>query len=634
MKIKKKFKFSLLVSIIFTLLLGLLFYTLTYYNSSTAKKEIERELKNGQFYATRYAQIQVELYINKITNFIDAISNSPEIIQSFESGSNIEESLAAIYDSDRGVDMDFLFAKINNNPQIINISSSIFNTDIIAKNLDKPLLKLNQNIEIATSQEEGKTIVYAYSIRPIISSQTGEVLGDITVGIIINNNLNMLERLKEIENLIDIDIYYNQDKILDLTQTDYEHTEKYIENDITIKGDSVIAPFKLTLPGSEKLTIYSTYKSESFSRLEEKYKKDRLILFFLIFGLAAFFFIIFNSLITTPLQKLVSYTRTPPEELDLMTPEFGIIEEFQKLGTDFHKAFTRLAILNQGLENEVNERTIELEEKKDLLEKQLVELKALQERMIAQEKLTSLGLLLAGVSHEIRNPLNLIQNSAFILNEIVEEIDEEEDPTKRMELFEEHKDVFKDVANIVIQHSQRSTRIIKSMLDQSRGSSVDKTKADIKEIILTNLNYINKATDTSFYLKTEIVKSFDHINPFEVYERELGQVFINTLENAFYALQKKANLEKNFSPRLEISTKREDNYAVITIRDNGIGIPEDIKNDIFEAFKTTKPAGEGTGLGLSVSMDIIKKHDGEIIVNSLENEFTEFIIKIPIINED
>ncbi len=290
--------------------------------------------------------------------------------------------------------------------------------------------------------------------------------------------------------------------------------------------------------------------------------------------------------------------------------------------------------MNQGLEQEVKERTLEIEEKRDLLQQQLIEVKSLQERMIAQEKLTSMGLLLAGVSHEIRNPLNLIQNSALILKDIVEEIDEEKDTEKRLELFEEHKNVFNEVSNIVIQHSQRSTRIIKSMLDQSRGSSPDKTLVNIKEVILTNLNYINKATNTAFYLRTEITKNFAKIDEVLVYERELGQVLINILENSFYALIKKHDkIGDSFTPKLELSTEVIDNKIVIKIKDNGIGVPAHIVADIFYAFKTTKPAGEGTGLGLSVSKDIIKKHDGTISVNSQEGEFTEFTIRLPMIKK-
>lgn len=635
MNIKKKFKFSLLVSAIFALLVGLPFYGVSFYNSTEAKKDVERELKNGQSYATKYAQIQIELYISKITSFVDNLSINSRVIEGFQKNQDIEEILSEVYDSEAGVDIDFLFAHKLTDDKTINISSSIFNTDLISKNLNKPLLKLNKNIEIAYSMEDGNTIVYAFAIRPIISSDTGEVLGDVTAGIILNNNLNMLESLKEIENLADIDIFFKNEKILDLAQNPLATTNRANDRDITIQGNKVIAPFKLTLSGSEDITVFSTYTSNSFAILDKKFEEENFVLFFLILGLALAFFILFNFVITSPLKKLVEYTRTPLEDITISSPEFGIIDEFQKLGVEFHKAFARLAILNQGLEKEVKERTVELEEKKDLLEKQLIELKSLQDRMIAQEKLTSLGLLLAGVSHEIRNPLNLIQNSALILDEIVNEIEEEKDDKKRFELFEEHKAVFRDVSNIVIQHSQRSTRIIKSMLDQSRGTSVEKSPADIKDVVLTNLNYINKATDTAFYLKTEITKSFAQIEPFYVYERELGQVIVNIFENSFYALKKKAELKNDeFTPKLMISTTRESGYAVLRIRDNGIGIPNDILQDIFKAFKTTKPAGEGTGLGLSVSKDIIRKHDGDILVDSQEGEFTEFTIKLPIRNSD
>ncbi|OIQ20597.1 MAG: hypothetical protein BM556_01275 [Bacteriovorax sp. MedPE-SWde] len=633
---RKKFNFSILVSLIFVLLLGIPIYGVLYTSASHSKIEIERELKNGQAYASKYNQMQVELFISRISVFLRSTSQNIAVINAFTNGKNINRELEKIYDSESGQDIDFLFVHSEINNHHGNISSSLYNTDKISNFLNKPILKLNKDIRIAmTRDEDNKPLVFAYSTRPIVSPESGEAIGDITAGIILNNNLNMLERLKETDNLLDIDAFFGETKILDLAHHKGTHLFTDVSNnEVLVKGDQIISPFKLNYIGAENIKFFSTYKSNAFQHLNEKFDNEKIILLFVIIGLTLLFFLIFNILVTRPLTRLVEYTKRTADFFKDTKPSFGIINEFENLGEEFYKAFSKLAHLNQGLEQEVKERTLEIEEKRDLLQQQLIEVKSLQERMIAQEKLTSMGLLLAGVSHEIRNPLNLIQNSALILKDIVEEIDEEKDTEKRLELFEEHKNVFNEVSNIVIQHSQRSTRIIKSMLDQSRGSSPDKTLVDIKEVILTNLNYINKATNTAFYLRTEITKDFAEIDKILVYERELGQVLINILENSFYALIKKHDkIGDSFTPKLELSTEVIDNKIVIKIKDNGIGIPAHIVADIFSAFKTTKPAGEGTGLGLSVSKDIIKKHDGTISVNSQEGEFTEFTIRLPMIKK-
>lgn len=629
---EKKIKFSLLVSIIFLFLLGIPIYGVLYHSAQTAAEQIEVQLKKGNTYAAQHAKVTVEQFINQLQRFKNQIRKQSSVIEAFESSNEnlVREELIKIYDNDINTNIDFLFADLSNKTKTINISSSLFDTDLIAKNLSKSIIFIEDEIFIKVVDEESP-VVFAYVITPILSSSTGEVLGNIKAGIILNNNMPLFERVRDSKELSDIQVHVNDKRVFHLyPESKKIEPEIYKSKKITIRKENVYTPFQLSYRGSESIFFTLIYKSNSFQKLKADYRSKQILFFVIILSLALIFFIIFNTLITSPLKRLVQYTKLDHSDLPEAKLDFGIIEEFQHLGEEFYLAFNNLAKLNQGLEEEVRVRTIEIEEKREVVEKQLKELVTLQERMIAQEKLTSLGLLLAGVSHEIRNPLNLIQNSAFIIKEVVSDIQKTESQEEKLNILQENLDIFMDVSNIIIQQSLRSTRIINSMLDQSRGVSSDLDKANLKEVIEMNLNFVSKSSTSKLFNNITVETDFQDIDDVYIYERELGQVLVNLFENSFYALGKKLETQGNeYHPKLTIRLEILNNDILITIHDNGIGIPRDILPDIFSAFKTTKPAGEGTGLGLSVSMDIIKKHNGTMTVESEEGKYTEFKIIIP-----
>ena len=266
-------------------------------------------------------------------------------------------------------------------------------------------------------------------------------------------------------------------------------------------------------------------------------------------------------------------------------------------------------------------------------------LKDTQAQLILQEKLASVGMLAAGIAHEIKNPLNFINNFADMTVELLDELkDEIEKPMQNAD--EETKQaVNSTIEDIVVncrkinEHGKRAESIIKNMLIQARSSEVEKSPLDVNALLeeYLNLSYHGMRAQNN-KTNVKIVKNLDStIKPITVDQQSIGRVFLNIINNALYAANDKADkLDSSFMPTISITTEQDEQYIIIKIKDNGNGIPENIKQKIFEPFFTTKPAGQGTGLGLPICYDIVvKEHLGALDVNSAPGEFTEFLIKLP-----
>jgi len=290
------------------------------------------------------------------------------------------------------------------------------------------------------------------------------------------------------------------------------------------------------------------------------------------------------------------------------------------------------------LEKEVAQRTADLNRQKQELEKALEELKAAQLQLIQSEKMASLGELTAGIAHEIQNPLNFVNNFSEVSKELLEEMKEELHNGNTEDAKQIAGDVIMNLEKIA-HHGKRADGIVKGMLQHSRASSGKKEPTDINALCdeYLRLSYHGlRAKDKTFNAKFET--SFDNtIGKINIIPQDIGRVVLNLINNAFYAVTEKgksgtANSASRYEPTVTISTKNVDNRRVeIKITDNGCGIPDAIVNKIFQPFFTTKPTGEGTGLGLSLSYDIITKgHGGELKVVTKEMEGTTFIIHIPI----
>ena len=288
---------------------------------------------------------------------------------------------------------------------------------------------------------------------------------------------------------------------------------------------------------------------------------------------------------------------------------------------------------NKLLEVKVNQRTAQLN-------RSLEELKSTQSQLIQSEKMASLGELTAGIAHEIQNPLNFVNNFSEVNRELLTEMKEEMKKGNTDEAIEIADDII-DNEEKISHHGKRADAIVKSMLQHSRQTSGKKEPADINALCdeYLRLSYHGmRARDKSFEadFKTDFDNSIGKIN---IVPQDIGRVLLNLFNNAFYACaersrsavneQKKRN-SISYEPRVSIITKKNEDSVTIAVTDNGGGIPPSIKEKIFQPFFTTKPTGSGTGLGLSLSYDIIKANGGELKVESGEGEGTTFIIQLPV----
>lgn len=294
------------------------------------------------------------------------------------------------------------------------------------------------------------------------------------------------------------------------------------------------------------------------------------------------------------------------------------------------KEFQISESLKEALEVQVVERTAALTKQKEELEEALLELKSTQVQLIQAEKMASLGELTAGIAHEIQNPLNFVNNFSELTNELIDEMNEEIDKGDYEEVKALAIDIKQNLEKIN-HHGKRADSIVKGMLQHSRTSSGQKDLTDINSLVdeFLRLSYHGlRAKDKSFNsdFKTHLEPELPKV---AVIPQDMGRVFLNLINNAFYAVNEKKKRAEDFNPLVEVSTKNLGKSVQITISDNGGGIPEHIKSKIFQPFFTTKPTGEGTGLGLSLSYDIVKAHGGELRVESKDGEGSVFIINLP-----
>ncbi|MBB3836506.1 signal transduction histidine kinase [Runella defluvii] len=288
------------------------------------------------------------------------------------------------------------------------------------------------------------------------------------------------------------------------------------------------------------------------------------------------------------------------------------------------------------LEYQVAERTAEITKQKEELQQALEHLKATQEQLIQSEKLASLGELTAGIAHEIQNPLNFVNNFSEVSVELLEELKTErarptEDRDEGLEA-EILDDIFQNLEKIN-HHGKRASSIVTGMLQHSRASTGKKEPVNLNALAdeYLRLSYHGlRAKDKSFNAKmnTFFDESLPKVN---VIPQDFGRVLLNLINNAFYAVQARSiSQPENYMPTVTVSTQNTDQGIIIKVGDNGTGIPEELKSKIFQPFFTTKPTGQGTGLGLSLAYDIVtKSHGGTIELDSVEGEGTTFTITLP-----
>ena len=277
---------------------------------------------------------------------------------------------------------------------------------------------------------------------------------------------------------------------------------------------------------------------------------------------------------------------------------------------------------------------------RDTAERALQELQTAQASLLHAQKMAALGQLTAGIAHEIKNPLNFVNNFAELSGELLLELKETTAPAVAA-LSEDERAAVDEVVEMlrgnldkIAEHGKRADGIVKSMLEHSRGVSGERRVVDLNALIdeALNLAYHGaRAQDATFNITLE--REFDRgIAPIELAPQEMTRVFLNLFGNGFYATAKRARdgSATEFRPTLKVATRDLGDAVEVRVRDNGSGIAPEIGDKLFQPFVTTKPAGEGTGLGLSIAYDIVtQQHGGTIAVDSEPGEFTEFVIRLP-----
>ncbi|HQW43732.1 MAG TPA: ATP-binding protein, partial [Chitinophagaceae bacterium] len=272
-----------------------------------------------------------------------------------------------------------------------------------------------------------------------------------------------------------------------------------------------------------------------------------------------------------------------------------------------------------------------------VLEKTLFNLQSTQSQLIQSEKMASLGELTAGIAHEIQNPLNFVNNFSEVSNELIDEMKTEFKKGDTDEGFAIADDIKQNLEKI-LHHGKRADAIVKGMLQHSSSGTGKKEPTDINKLAdeYLRLAYHGlRAKDKSFNatMKTDFDETIGNIN---IIPQDIGRVILNLINNAFYVVDEKkkhasaSSAGQPYEPTVSVSTKKINGKVEIKVNDNGNGIPQKVLDKIFQPFFTTKPTGQGTGLGLSLSYDIVKAHGGEIKVNTKESEGTEFSIILPL----
>lgn len=325
-------------------------------------------------------------------------------------------------------------------------------------------------------------------------------------------------------------------------------------------------------------------------------------------------------------------------------------EKLQRLKEEEEKRINEAQ--KKELEHQVAERTAEITHQKNALEKTLDQLKATQAQLIQSEKLASLGELTAGIAHEIQNPLNFVNNFAELSVDLAHELKQE---ISKIDIPEKDKDYITEILSDLTQnqekinhHGKRASNIVKGMLEHSRASTGIKELTDINALAdeYLRLSYHGlRAKDKNF--NADFKTHFDEkLAKIEVIPQDMGRVLLNLFNNAFYAVNQRKNAPQppegeqgnklplwgsgDYTPSVSVTTKQLKKGIEIRVKDNGTGMPESVKAKVFQPFFTTKPTGQGTGLGLSLSYDIVTKgHGGSLEIETKEGEYTEFIIKLP-----
>ncbi|RAI94855.1 sensor histidine kinase [Algoriphagus yeomjeoni] len=331
-------------------------------------------------------------------------------------------------------------------------------------------------------------------------------------------------------------------------------------------------------------------------------------------------------------EKAVLITAIKKVDSDLSITEFKL-ERTEKVKR------TTAILLEETIE-ELEQKRKAIEETNSALENSLKELKAAQAQLIQSEKMASLGELTAGIAHEIQNPLNFVNNFSEVSDELIDEMNEELEKGDLEEVRFIAADLKENLSKIN-HHGKRADAIVKGMLEHSKSGTGTKESTNLNKLVkeFTQLAYSSQQAKNKDF-KVDLTFILDpNIPSLEVIPSDIGKVMLNLVNNAFYACAERSRSAVNekskqegeeYKPEVFISSKKSENGIEISVQDNGSGIPDSIKDKIFQPFFTTKPTGSGTGLGLSLSYDIVKAHGGKFRVESIAGEGSTFFMQLPL----
>lgn len=328
---------------------------------------------------------------------------------------------------------------------------------------------------------------------------------------------------------------------------------------------------------------------------------------------------------------------------DEISKEIGYTDKVLFITKPFDPTAIKQIALSQTMKFElIKENKLYREKLESLVEKrtkqlksQINEIKEMQKTLVNQEKLASLGTMTAGIAHELKNPLNFITNFSDSLSATVDEINQNIKDGCPDNSINELTYLVHITSQKIKDHTNRANIIIENMLLHSRGEGLKSEPIVINEIInkYFNLSYVSAKSLYSGFQCQNIINIDENIKPSQLVVQDIGRVFINLISNAYYSMNEKRKSNKDYQPKLEITSSDKNDGFEIKIKDNGCGISDDHIKKIFDPFYTTKPTGIGTGLGLSISYDIItNQHQGTLVCKSKSGEWTEFLIFLPYLN--
>lgn len=420
----------------------------------------------------------------------------------------------------------------------------------------------------------------------------------------------------------------------------YDNNAVYFEDGDPNKTDKkeFVLKYENEEIGKLQLTLDPT-------KIEQRFFK-RVVVTLIIQGLKTFFvciilFFTYEFLITKSLRRVSRFLISNPDmtargekipfdfdredELGILVRNLNdFIEYIYGLNKNLHD-------LNSTLERKVDERTYELKEKNIQLTSAISDLELAHNQIAISERMASLGKMTAGIAHEIKNPIYIISNSVVLIEELLEEYLADIPSEIREKLSDSLLKDVKDLCKRTAISSDRVSNIINSMLSLSRSTEDEKTSVNLGEVVESAVRFAFEAAMAKniFACELELDISKD-IKNYLAYKTDLSRAIINICDNAFYSMRKKFIENKSKKHVLKVKLYTTDHSHIVEISDTGMGIPEDVAKNLFFPFFTTKPAGEGTGLGMSLTFDIIQKHKGEISVDTTLDEGATFVIKLPL----